>query len=66
MAGCGSQWATVKEAASAARVCEWTVYQWCRAGRVVARRVVGVWRVQLGPDGLPVEPPPRNSERAAH
>lgn len=53
----GGRWVDPKVAAVAAEVAVRVVHRWCRTGVVVARRLPGRrgrWRVQLGPDGLPV------------
>jgi hypothetical protein len=51
----------LKVAAARADVSPLTMYRWCRAGRVEARRLAGghgPWRVRLDKDGLPMDARP--------
>ena len=47
---------TVGEASQNTRVTPLTIYRWCWAGKIRARKVGGVWRIYADKDGLPLPP----------
>jgi hypothetical protein len=69
------RWVPLTVAATSAQVHPRSLYRWCTAGLVVAKKLaggVGPWRVQLDSDGMPVDGPgharasPQTRKTAAH
>ena len=43
----GGRWATVSEVANACDVTTRTVRYWCKSGKLVAKKIMGDWRIDL-------------------